>query len=907
MSKELVDLVQAKLKEDTWTRATISNYTKNNLIELTAIVEKARSENCAGEIKEICDEQLSHTKDSITALYISGMLGLKQGSLDNSSLEALVDIFQNNHKEPIVVYMCETILADDKSNKFALRTLAANYEQAGNPELWSVYEKIIKVDFTEAEIAKKLGDHYLADGNSEKANEYYKKALLRYVNNKNINSANEIWSKLVAVIPEEIDFFLLVQRKIAKTISADKSALMMQELYNYYKDKAKWDTAIDILKLNLTIDPKDPWARREITDCYSKKYASHSHVEDYIRTSDLTQSYRNVFEAISDFEKHIAFDAHSFVYHRTWGVGIILKVQNDTLFINFGKNGKKEISLKMAVSALQPLSRDHIWVIKATVGSKSSKFKTKDELAKEIKTNKAWALKTIITSFNNSCDFKKIKAELVPSILSTSEWTSWNSGAKKLLDEDSTFGVNPNNINEYTVRERAITPEEKYSNEFKAQKQFFARIDILYKFVEDEATDKESELLADMFSYFTGFLKSFSEVDEQVIASYLVVKEIGQEVPNLAFQSKYTFAELYGEIEDSKAMYTILKGSKKGDLRTAFLESVKMLPNWEDEYIKMFPAILKKDVLMTIINAGQVEKVMKLAIDSFEDFRSYRDVILFLFDECSEEDWFKAAQIPLQKQLIALVNIISQCYREIDNHVESTENKKIIKNACKMLFDKDNNKYADYMLSCDEEQMSHMYTLVDDIAELDGVIKTQLRNKILEKYPDYKFRVKEEKSSAPKGMLVTAQKLEEKRNLLDKMQNVDLPAIAKEVAEAKEKGDLKENAEYIAAKEAQHKLGNDLKQLQSELARAVIFDPTTATSSMISFGTKVTLLNKNTDKEEEFTIFGPWESDPSNGVISYMAPFGDAILDHKVGEELKFTIGERKYHFEVKKIVIAKI
>lgn len=907
MSKELVDLVQAKLKEDTWTRATISNYTKNNLIELTAIVEKARSENCAGEIKEICDEQLSHTKDSITALYISGMLGLKQGSLDNSSLEALVDIFQNNHKEPIVVYMCETILADDKSNKFALRTLAANYEQAGNPELWSVYEKIIKVDFTEAEIAKKLGDHYLADGNSEKANEYYKKALLRYVNNKNINSANEIWSKLVAVIPEEIDFFLLVQRKIAKTISADKSALMMQELYNYYKDKAKWDTAIDILKLNLTIDPKDPWARREITDCYSKKYASHSHVEDYIRTSDLTQSYRNVFEAISDFEKHIAFDAHSFVYHRTWGVGIILKVQNDTLFINFGKNGKKEISLKMAVSALQPLSRDHIWVIKATVGSKSSKFKTKDELAKEIKTNKAWALKTIITSFGNSCDFKKIKAELVPSILTTSEWTSWNSGAKKLLDEDSTFGVNPNNINEYTVRERAITPEEKYSNEFKAQKQFFARIDILYKFVEDEATDKESELLADMFSYFTGFLKSFSEVDEQVIASYLVVKEIGQEVPNLAFQSKYTFAELYGEIEDSKAMYTILKGSKKGDLRTAFLESVKMLPNWEDEYIKMFPAILKKDVLMTIINAGQVEKVMKLAMDAFEDFRSYRDVILFLFDECSEEDWFKAAQIPLQKQLIALVNIISQCYREIDNHVESTENKKIIKNACKMLFDKDNNKYADYMLSCDEEQMSHMYTLVDDIAELDGVIKTQLRNKILEKYPDYKFRVKEEKSSAPKGMLVTAQKLEEKRNLLDKMQNVDLPAIAKEVAEAKEKGDLKENAEYIAAKEAQHKLGNDLKQLQSELARAVIFDPTTATSSMISFGTKVTLLNKNTDKEEEFTIFGPWESDPSNGVISYMAPFGDAILDHKVGEELKFTIGERKYHFEVKKIVIAKI
>ena len=908
MSKELVDLVQAKLKEDTWTRATISNYTKNNLIELTTIVEKARNENCIDEIKAVCDEQLSHTKDSITALYISGMLGLKQGSLDNSSLETLVDIFQNNHKEPIVVYMCETILADDASNKFALRTLASNYEQTGNPELWSVYEKIVKVDFSEAEIAKKLADHYEAAGDTEKANDFYKKALLRYVNNKNINSAKEIWSKLVATIPEEIDFFLLVQRKIAKAISADKSALMMQELYNWYKDNKKWDIAIDILKLNLTIDPKDPWARREISECYAQKYADHSHVEEYIRSSDLNQSYRNVFEAISDFEKHIAFDARAFVYHRTWGVGVILKVENDTLRINFGKNGTKDISLKMAVNALQPLSREHIWVIKATVGSKSSKFKTKEDLAKEIKTNKAWALKTIITSFNNSCDFKKIKAELVPSILSTSEWTSWNSGAKKLLEEDSTFGVNPNNINEYTVRERAITPEEKYSNEFKAQKAFFARIDILYKFIEDDSTDKESELLADMFSYFTGFLKSFNEVDEQVIASYLVVEDVGLKIPELKFQSKYTFAQFYGEIENPKEMYTILKGSKKGDLRDKFLTKVKdVLPNWEDEYIKMFPAILRTDTLATIIGAGHVDKVQRLAVSAFDDFRSYRDVILFLFDECSEEDWFKAAEIPLQKQLIAIVNIISQCYREIDNHVESTENKKIIKNACKMLFDKDNNTYASFMLSCDEEQMSHMYTLVDDITELDGVIKTQLRNKILEKYPDYKFHTTEEKSAAPKGMLVTAKKLEEKRNLVEKMQNEDIPAIAKEVAEAKEKGDLKENAEYIAAKEAQHKLGNDLKRLQEELARAVIFDPTTATSSLVSFGTTVTLFNKDSSSEEVYTILGPWESDPENGVISYMSPFGNAILDRKVGESLSFTINEHKYNFEVKKIVIAKL
>ena len=81
----------------------------------------------------------------------------------------------------------------------------------------------------------------------------------------------------------------------------------------------------------------------------------------------MSQGWRNVFEAISDFEKHIAFDAKNYIFHRSWGVGIIRKVENDNIVINFGKKfGIKEMSLKMAVDALQPLAKDHIWVLKAT-------------------------------------------------------------------------------------------------------------------------------------------------------------------------------------------------------------------------------------------------------------------------------------------------------------------------------------------------------------------------------------------------------------------------------------------------------------------------------------------------------------------------------------------------------------
>ncbi len=899
---DLIQSIQDMLKEETWTRATIGNYTQNNLKELANIVEQTRAQNCVKEVYAICQEHLSHTKDSIIALYICGILDLQKGSLDNSSLITLVDIFQNNHKGNIVTYLCESILADDPNNKFALRTLAEVYLAEGNDKVWELYETLVKIDFEEADLAKLLAEHYESAGDTESAIGYFKKAILRYINANNYNAVKEIWTKLVKYIPDEFDYFQLLRRKISKTMGDMKTTTLMQELYTAYKPEAtkengKWDQAIIILKQNLEIEPKDNWARKEIADCFRGKYAGHSHLEDYIRSSNLTQSYRNVFEAISDFEKHIAFDKGSFVFHRNWGVGIIRKLDNDTLTINFGKvAGIKEMKLSMAVTALKPLAKDHIWVLKAT--------SQKDELAKRVKDDKVWALKTIIKSFDNNCDFKRIKAELVPAILTAGEWTSWNSAAKKILESDSSFGVNPNDISMYTVRDGNITPEEKLSNEFKAQKQFFARVDILMKFFNNEMTDQTSEYFAEMYSYFTGYLKNISKVTEQVLASYLIVQYIGSINKQLAFPVKYTFAELYSKIENPREIYSLLKDSKNTHLKADFLKAIKMLPDWNEQYITLFPTVLDKALLIDLIKEGYVADAQKLAKKAFDSYKDYRETVLFFFKECQNEEWFKGADIPYEKQLITLIDIIELTFHEINNHVNSTENKKINKVATSLLFD--SGAIFDYMFSKDEENVKKMYTLIDDVADMDPSYKLLSRNKILEKYPDFKFRVSEEKTTQPKGMIVTAKKLSEKKAELEHIQNVEIPANAADVADAKAKGDLKENQEYKSAKEQQHMLNLRLTKLQEELNTAVVFDPTTSTTAIVSFGTVVTLTNNESGKDEVYTILGPWESDPDNNIISYKSPFGGAILDKKVGTKVEFTINEHKYNYTIKDISKAK-
>ncbi|MCQ2576278.1 MAG: transcription elongation factor GreA [Treponema sp.] len=901
MSENLINTVQEKLKEETWTRATISNYTQNDLKDLAVLVEEAKKENCVDGILAITEEHLSHTKDSIIALYLSGMLSLEKGVLNNTALEALVDIFQKNHKENIVVYLCESILADDPNNKFALRTLAKNYQAEGDDKAWELYTTLIKIDLDEAPIAKSLAEHYEETGDTKNAIEYYKKALLRFIKAEKYNECKDVWSKLVQTTPDDIDFFQLARRKIVKAFSPEKTSILMQELYEVCKDQApanpeKWDIAIEILKQNLEVEPKDTWARKEIVDCYRKKYASHSHLEDYIRNSNLTQSYRDVFEAISDFEKHIAFDTNNFVFHKTWGVGIIKELTKDSLKIRFSKKiGVKELSLKMAVIALKPLAKDHIWVMKAT--------KSREELREMVKNQKEYTLEVIIKSFDNNCDFKRIKAELVPSILDLKEWPSWNTAAKKELEKNPKFAVNPNDSNMYTVRENGVSDEEKLANEFKAEKKFNERVNIILSYHE-KGLDKSKEVFAEMYSYFTGYLKNTSKVTEQVISSYLLIQKLNVETGSqFEYQFKETFAELYNRIEDPRDIYSLIK--KNPVLRNSFLDSIKMLPDWNVQYIRLFPIVLDMALIDELIEKGFEADVQKLVRTSFESFKDFRETVLFFFEHAQDKEWFQAAGVTYEKQLIALVNIIVVTFREINNHVNSTENKKINKNATELLFAED--ALFAYMFSKDEDTVKKMYTIVDDIADLDSKYKAKIRHKILEKYPNFKFRVVEEKSTQPKGMYVTAKMLEQKKAEREHIQKVELPENAIEWKDAVAKGDLSENAEFDAAKRRKAELTARLTKLDEEIGRAVEFDPTTITNAVVSFATVVTLEKADSKEVVTYTVLGPWETNPDENIISYMSPLGNAMMDKKVGDKFSYSVDDVTYSYVIKGIEKANI
>ena len=151
---------------------------------------------------------------------------------------------------------------------------------------------------------------------------------------------------------------------------------------------------------------------------------------------------------------------------------------------------------------------------------------------------------------------------------------------------------------------------------------------------------------------------------------------------------------------------------------------------------------------------------------------------------------------------------------------------------------------------------------------------------------------------------VTKETLEQMKAELQKMKSVDRPAASRAIAEAREKGDLKENAEYDAAKEAQGMLEAKIAQLDGQVASARIIDETTIDTSKVSILTKVKLTNLNTKKQVTYQIVSEKEADLKLGKISVSSPIGKGLLGKQVGDVAEVTAPAGVLKFKVEDISI---
>ena len=137
------------------------------------------------------------------------------------------------------------------------------------------------------------------------------------------------------------------------------------------------------------------------------------------------------------------------------------------------------------------------------------------------------------------------------------------------------------------------------------------------------------------------------------------------------------------------------------------------------------------------------------------------------------------------------------------------------------------------------------------------------------------------------------------RDELQQLERVERSAVVKSIEVAREHGDLKENAEYHAAKDRQGHIEGRILELKDKLSRAEVIDCSKVSTDTVVFGTVVKLLDLDSDEEVTYQLLGPEEADVKKGSISVLSPLGQSMLGKEVGDEVLAVTPGGNREFEV--------
>ncbi len=223
------------------------------------------------------------------------------------------------------------------------------------------------------------------------------------------------------------------------------------------------------------------------------------------------------------------------------------------------------------------------------------------------------------------------------------------------------------------------------------------------------------------------------------------------------------------------------------------------------------------------------------------------------------------------------------------------------------------NRLRDYILddqellveligSADLEVIKDLTRALQLSPSFDDMDKRSLLARIVKSYPAVQSLISGEQTKQETHLVVSWESLERRKNEYRELVEKKIPANSKEIALARSYGDLRENHEYKAAKEMQKLLMRRKAELETQIVRARGTDFANARTDAVSIGTIVRATDLATNQPECFTILGAWDSEPEKGLVSYLSPIAQSLLNRKVGEQVEFEINQVRHQHRIDSI-----
>ncbi len=581
-----------------------------------------------------------------------------------------------------------------------------------------------------------------------------------------------------------------------------------------------------------------------------------------------------------DIDALVQLAQGGYCMHRSWGFGRITTV--DAVFARFtidfqGKTGHS-MDLSFAAESLKPIAKDHILARKASDINSLRQMAALHHLD---------LIKVVLTSFDGSATVDQIQKVLVPDIIA-SDWKKWWEVAKREMKKDGHFLVPLKKNEPVVMREQTISLQDRLMGEFRLAKGLKAKLVVaseIHKSL-DDLTDRNAAV-TEVITQLNADIQTHQRTMASLALEAIFLRDDLAQACSLPPQAGEVTSKDIWSGENS--FQSIMEGMTASKYRRALQSYQEAHPaSWHESLLALLnlsSAKLCSECAVVLLQAGKLQELKDTLTRLISQHMASSETLLWLAKERS--DTF--ADILGPEVFRAMLTAME---RDQFNEIRSNRLRDFILDDATLL--------VELIGSADMEIIKDLTRALQLSPSFDDMDKRSLLARIVKNYPSIQSLITGEASKQDTGLVVSWTSLERRKAEYEELVKKKIPANSKDIAIARSYGDLRENHEYKSAKEMQKMLMRRKGELESQLVRARGTDFANAKADEVSIGTVIKVTDSESGNSETFTLLGAWDSEPDQGIISYLSPVGQALMGHKQGEDVEIETegGKRKYRVD---------
>jgi transcription elongation factor GreA len=496
-----------------------------------------------------------------------------------------------------------------------------------------------------------------------------------------------------------------------------------------------------------------------------------------------------------------------------------------------------------------------------------------------------------------------LKDKVVETYIPRSKWSSWWGRARTAVKKSAHLTIKGRNPSIVQYHPGGLSLEEELASEVKAAKTAPAYLEVLKHYlaqaeqrggVDDEFVTGILEAIAEMTRKF------FKRHGPEAFRSALCIeaaRELGapapaDEVPHAADIARKLGnpVDAFHELDHTDLWPLALEALRKRDDVAEVVET--LFRTARPDQLAAIAAILKD------LDAG--DAIDRAVVDAWSEPASHVALCAWTWDEPSRSAKTPNRVTMLSKLLAALLQIDHDWHGDND---ERREARQIVRDALSA------RSYAGYRAALEEMDQAMADVIRGYIDRTDGLAEAVREDmlKMLRKQFARLFVKKKANPWEDDNVLWTSaaglrQREEDYRILTD----VTMPANAKQIGEAAEQGDLRENADWQAAIEERDRLVAEARRMQGEMAKARVITHADVPDDIVSVGTCVRLTPVSGGNDVSLTFLGPWDSDPARSIYSYRTGIAHSLMGRSVGDTVTIKLGGEEADYRIDEIDFAE-